>query len=415
MPKHTGPIVTEFAYTKDLPQPSKERLNELREQVKWLQKQPQPEQRTPAWYKFREGLLTASDWGTVLGDNPYSNKNKVLKNKVTDKPVFFSNAACDWGKKYEDVAIQIYESRNDTTVIEFGCIKHPTINFLGASPDGITPDGIMVEIKCPYKRTITGTPPVYYADQVQGQLEVCELDRCDFLECTLEEVEEEEYFSSNFEGNYKMNDKNLEKGILSVWLDKKSKDFKFHYGKIGMNREEFEEFKNNQPEYLRDKSKYIFVEYTFWNLLVISNVPIYRDREWFAKSLIILEEFWNEVLHYREVGYERLLKDIADKKKKDKEGEIFIDTSMLSFVEVKEEKPEELVCLFTDDDLELNKTPKKKTPKKKTKKPVEEVVCLFDEITEDAPKKKTKKKKKKTPKNKYEKKITKLVKNILDA
>ena len=81
---------------------------------------------------------------------------------------------------------------------------------------------------------------------------------------------------------------------------------------------------------------------------------------WYEVSLVILDEFWKEVLHYRKVGYKQLLKDIADKKKKDKEGQIFIDTSMLSFVEVKKEEPEEIVCLFSDEDLELKKTPKKK-------------------------------------------------------
>ena len=30
-----------------------------------------------------------------------------------------------------------YEKRFNTIVSEFGCIKHPKINFLGASPDGI--------------------------------------------------------------------------------------------------------------------------------------------------------------------------------------------------------------------------------------------------------------------------------------
>ena len=47
---------------------------------------------------------------------------------------------------------------------------------MGASPDGITDDGVMVEIKCPPKRKFTKTVPPHYKMQVLGQLEVCNLD-----------------------------------------------------------------------------------------------------------------------------------------------------------------------------------------------------------------------------------------------
>ena len=90
------------------------------------------------------------------------------------------------GVKYEEVAVMIYEQRNSMKVFEYGCIPHPVYDFIGASPDGITDSGIMLEIKCPSSRKITGVIPSYYWCQVQTQLEVCELDRCDFLECKLE-------------------------------------------------------------------------------------------------------------------------------------------------------------------------------------------------------------------------------------
>ena len=54
-----------------------------------------------------------------------------------------------------------YEIRNKTSVIEFGCLPHP-IYTIRCFPDGITPDGIMLEIKCPYSREIKGYPPIYW-------------------------------------------------------------------------------------------------------------------------------------------------------------------------------------------------------------------------------------------------------------
>ena len=62
----------------------------------------------------------------------------------------------------------------------FGCIRHPTINFLAASPDGIDEDGTMIEIKCVYSRKITGIPKKVYYDQMQLQMEVCNLNKCIF-------------------------------------------------------------------------------------------------------------------------------------------------------------------------------------------------------------------------------------------
>ena len=38
-----------------------------------------------------------------------------------------------WGNKYEAVAVLIYEHRNTVQILEFGCIRHPFIPFLGAS------------------------------------------------------------------------------------------------------------------------------------------------------------------------------------------------------------------------------------------------------------------------------------------
>lgn len=69
-------------------------------------------------------------------------------------------------------------------------MRHPAPEnfFLGASPDGISDyDFVMLEIKCPPRRVICGTPTDYYWAQMQGQLEVCDLERCDFLECKLAE------------------------------------------------------------------------------------------------------------------------------------------------------------------------------------------------------------------------------------
>ena len=78
-----------------------------------------------------------------------------------------------------------YEYINNTKVNEFGCIKHTKHDFLAASPDGIVCDmssnlyGRMLEIKNVVSRTITGAKMEYWI-QMQLQMEVCDLNECDF-------------------------------------------------------------------------------------------------------------------------------------------------------------------------------------------------------------------------------------------
>ena len=44
-----------------------------------LQKIILPEQRTPEWYAMRNKMITASDFGAILGHNKYESYNKTLR------------------------------------------------------------------------------------------------------------------------------------------------------------------------------------------------------------------------------------------------------------------------------------------------------------------------------------------------
>lgn len=298
-----------FHYDKDLPKVTELKQEYLKNQVIRLHNIFQPEQKSEEWYEMRSNMLTASDWGTILGENHYSNSNEVLKKKC-GQDNFITNAAMQWGNKYEDVAVLVYEYRNNVKVLEFGCLRHPFIPFLGASPDGITKDGIMLEIKCPTSRKITGIPPSYYWCQVQGQLEVCELDRCDFLECSFKEYSsEEEYLMDNYENNYILNKFGAEKGLIAEFYNKETKTFKYYYSPVCLFGKEMEEWKIDiVNKYKTDDM--LFSCFSYWYLEEVSCVPIYRNQEWFNTSKVELEIFWNKVLKYRELGLDQLLIDI---------------------------------------------------------------------------------------------------------
>lgn len=145
----------------------------------------QIKQRSTEWYAKRRKMITASNCASILGHNPYSSKLSILKKKVNNESI--SNAAMAHGVKYEPLAIEAYEKMNDCKVEEVGLLIHPNYEWLGASPDGyvISTDKLL-EIKCPYSRDIY-IVPYYYWIQVQIQLEVCNKEECDFLQCKFED------------------------------------------------------------------------------------------------------------------------------------------------------------------------------------------------------------------------------------
>jgi putative phage-type endonuclease len=339
-----------FYYDKDLPKPTKLKQEYLTNQVSYLKTLPQHEQKSEEWYAMRLTMLSASDWGTILGDNPYSKQDQVLLKKC-GQDNFMTNAAMQWGNKYEDVAIAIYEYRNNVKIYDFGCIRHPSLSFLGASPDGISTDGVMLEIKCPTSRQITGIPPKYYWCQVQGQLEVCELDRCDFLECKLKEYEngETEYVNDNFNGDHRYSSNGNEKGVIIELFNKETKSFVYKYSSICIIGDDLDIWKEKMIEkYVNENI--ILSSFDFWYLEEISCVPIYRNQEWFNEAKIILEEFWLKVLKYRTLGLTILKEDLQQIKDNKKQEKIIIKEEKIKLKE-DNKKQRKMKEYITIDDL----------------------------------------------------------------
>jgi putative phage-type endonuclease len=173
----------------------RERINKVRgyrERLGVLRGIPVVEQRSPEWYEMRTGMITASDFGVAMGKGKFMTLKDLYKKKCGyEEDTFTPSPPTEWGVKYEPVACSIYEILNYTEVHEFGLIRDMRggSDFMGASPDGINDNGVMVEIKCPYntKRPLNGQIIDQYFIQIQGQLDVCELEECDFFECIFNE------------------------------------------------------------------------------------------------------------------------------------------------------------------------------------------------------------------------------------
>ena len=153
-------------------------------------------QRTPEWLEARRGMITASDAAQAMGCGKFGTQRDFYVGKCFPPAasVWSSSAALPpplkWGTMYEPVAACAYRLRSahKAELHEFGLLQHADLGFLGASPDGINDLGVMVELKCPYRRKIVeGQLPMQYYYQIQQQLDVCGLDACDYFEVELEE------------------------------------------------------------------------------------------------------------------------------------------------------------------------------------------------------------------------------------
>jgi putative phage-type endonuclease len=333
------------------------------QQYKFLLNIPQPAQRTPEWFEMRNNMITASSSAQAIGESKYDKPDKLILEKLGLGEKFKENKYVHHGKKYEKIATMIYEHIYNVKVGEFGLIPHPTIPFLGASPDGIAMNttlegdfspmvGRMLEIKCPMSRTILTEGkedgevcPHYYWTQVQQQLECCDLEECDFWQCNIRECSHEDWeadMSTNHtEGqNQKIQvDTRITKGIILQLLPKNHKLERFEklewYGKyiyppslifksdkdyydwvqhMTLNWTHSKMYQDLEKDYYMDGPLY-------WRLESSHNYLIKRDREWFQSALPKLKSFWEKVMLYRENEDERN-KFVESKKKPAKVTEV---------------------------------------------------------------------------------------------
>jgi putative phage-type endonuclease len=139
------------------------------------------EQRSQEWLDLRENMITASDVASALGENHYESPDAFVKKKVL-RTKWAGNAATAHGTLLEPIVRDLYDQKFNRKSHEVGLVQHREYPWLGASPDGITEDGILVEIKCPLTRKIEPNVPKHYWPQVQLQLEITDLEECDFVQ-----------------------------------------------------------------------------------------------------------------------------------------------------------------------------------------------------------------------------------------
>ena len=270
--------------------------------IKFLKEKPQTEQHTAEWHSEKINLLTASEFGYVIGTAPAarrnvydrkfqkaalleSQQNASITPSVEVQPVAISNEnyslqATVWGHRYESVA------RNMASKLFFdgspiadnlGRAVHPIHKKLAASPDGLIEAGSraghLIEIKCPITRTLIDDEiPYEYYCQMQIQMEVT---GCPVVE----------YVEMKFSQSRDPPQKEGWAGVLVVIEDEGT--LRYEYGTF--SKDDVKLLEAWQPTSLKPNS--IVHERTYWFL---------EDSHW---KTVHRNSFW-----WTEVGYPGYLK-----------------------------------------------------------------------------------------------------------
>ena len=152
-------------------------------------------QGTPEWFAQRLGNVTASRMSDVLAKGKSGEavtrqkyRMQIIAERITGLVAeSFTSAAMEWGTEQEKFARIRYEADTGYFVDEAEFYTHPTIKWLGASPDGLLNDtGGLLEIKAPNTQTHLGylldkKAPAAYINQMQTQMWVTGRAWCDFV------------------------------------------------------------------------------------------------------------------------------------------------------------------------------------------------------------------------------------------
>ena len=277
------------------------------------------QQRTDDWYTRRRGMITASIARAIMRIDYTSGKGiGVLRDKIIPKEPVLEATTKEFvppsnpdspavrGVRYEPIIRQIYENMNDVKVDEYDCVPHPMYSFLGASPDGIVVEGKtkgrMVEIKCPQPGSILKdgdrVRPEYWS-QMQLQMEVCDLETCDYVRSviheapTLVEIQtlarslRREYQKSAIHPTVGQRDSQVV-AAGTIWMD--------HQGKYHGTNPVDRKFRHEDTVHKQSSTEVLFIRHYIIFAKDWFTVTVRRNRDWFQNEFLPKAiDAWEEI------------------------------------------------------------------------------------------------------------------------
>ncbi len=131
------------------------------------------EQGSKEWLELRRKMVTASDAAALMGcgfNTPY----EIWLKKLSGEEIAV-NEHMQRGRNLEPMAREYLENLWGIELLP-ECHIHPKFEGIMASLDGLSSNGVLVEIKCPtaknHDKVVQEGIPDYYFSQVQHQMEV---------------------------------------------------------------------------------------------------------------------------------------------------------------------------------------------------------------------------------------------------
>ena len=251
-------------------------------------------QRTLAWYKQGQEVLTASQFAT-LTKSPRTRGQLVLEKakQLTEADISVKPLCChtfgmrpfDWGIRFEPIAKQLYQDITKTVVADLGRLMHSVLPSLAASPDGLivsdtlgsigSRKGRLVEYKAPISRVITSEVPKDYYVQMQIQMEVADVELCDYFEITCMSPGVKNYVEPTVDT----------KGYGNIFLiGLYERPHRYEYSPLN-NKEWTPDLKENE----------CILETIPWWCTGYNLKTVERSKEWFESMKIPMNAFWEDV------------------------------------------------------------------------------------------------------------------------
>jgi len=266
-------------------------LKSFIKQLKELNKLPFFKQRTQEWFEARKNILTASNLEEAISKSSL----RLAKTKagvIVDNTVYSTIAPLKWGTMFEDMASRCYsQKRNDIRIFDFGLVIDNQQEHFGASPDGITEHGVMIEIKCPYSRKIIdGQIPHKYYLQIQGQLATCSLKECDYIECDFEQFNCTEKYLTEVPIN-----SILDHGVIAEFKNVKTGEYSYVYSDPYLKSCETIQNVEKKKQEMEPDEDIVFIKMTPWKLKQMNVQKVLFDEVQWVNIVPKIQDFWKKV------------------------------------------------------------------------------------------------------------------------